>query len=172
MKDIDDKDQSFEAKIAGLKTLQDIISRLSEKSKQMKIWGVSITSGLSTYFIVSTKNISMCNSNDYSTMVTNFSWKFLLITIITCLILASFNAYYLSLSRKFITIYNELCTKKEFSGVNFFDIKSKLDTQQKIYKGSWHRNTWHRCLCSKSVSLFYISLQAIFFIIIYIGSYK
>jgi uncharacterized protein YacL len=119
-------------KVKYLEMIENIITRMADNSFKIKGWTITLVSALLA--LGSLKYISY----------------FIIIAIIPVICFALLDAYYLSIERKFRSLYDQVRSLKSEIDFNI-DIEQLKDTK---------KNSWPNCLKSKSVWIFYLSILA------------
>lgn len=129
-------------KIKHLEMIQAVISRMASNSFSLKGWAVTLVAGV---FALSNKD-----ANEF----------YFLIAYIPIIVFWGLDAYYLLQERLFRALYNKIRKLND----------AEIDFDMDISPVSFHkgRNTYCRCLISKTILCFYLPLALISAVIVII----
>jgi hypothetical protein len=122
-----------EAKHKHLDFIQGVINRMANNSFQLKSWTIGIISAI--FALAANKDAEAKSS-------------LLLISIIPLIIFWILDGYFLWQERMFRELYKEIAAKNE----------NEIDYQMNIAPYNNDRNTWIKCIFSKTLNVFYFSL--------------
>ena len=132
----------MESKIRHLEMIQGVITRMAGNLFLLKGWVVTLVAAL----------LALLASKDSNP-------KFIFIALIPILIFWLMDGYFLSQERMYRDLYNDVARKK----------LNQIDFSMDARKYNEYRNTWFRCLFSKTLTIFYGLLLLLFLAIIYIN---
>ena len=122
--------------------IQGVITRMAGNLFLLKGWVVTLVAAL----------LALLASKDSNP-------KFIFIALIPILIFWLMDGYFLSQERMYRDLYNDVARKK----------LNQIDFSMDARKYNEDRNTWFRCLFSKTLTIFYGLLLLLFLAIIYIN---
>lgn len=130
----------MEKKIKHLEFIQAVITRMNSNSFLLKGWAITL---ISAFFALAAKD-----SN----------YEYIIIAYIAIPLFWGLDAFYLSQERKYRDLYNNVRLLKE----------ENIDFNMDTSFSNKHKNSWFRCIFSKTILTFYLTIFLITLVIMYI----